>query len=269
MFACGASLAVSGSLTFWPIHQWYDFYIPILLYSIGYLIGLSLVWSFVWAIGRFGVNEKKEYDSVNKFDRWVLIQGMDYIVNHSLVYTSVINRRKMPKHGRFLFVSNHRSMYDSFIINQKFPRQDIAFITKSENMKVPLAHPLMWRLFYLPIDRDDYLQSLEVMKKAMSLTSCGATSIGVFPEGTRSKDGRVGPFHEGVFNMAIKGHLPIVIGSIRNTENIHKRFPFRFTHVYLEIVGVIPYEEIEDKPAKEVSEIVYQLINESLLKKPS
>ncbi|MFA6675596.1 MAG: lysophospholipid acyltransferase family protein [Bacilli bacterium] len=268
MLICGAGLATCGSLSFWPMHNWYDFYIPILLFFGGYFAGLTLIWIFIWLVGT-GVNEKKEYHSISKWVRWWMINGIDYIVDHALIHTTVINRRKMPKKERFLLVCNHTSVFDSLIITQKFGLRDIAFITKKDNMHLPLANKLMWRLCYLPIDREDYLQSLDVMKKATALAHDNVTSIGVFPEGTRSADGHIANFHEGVFNIAIKGKLPIVIVTLKNTYDIHRHLPFRFTHVYLDVVGVIPYEEFEDMPAKKVSDMVHDIMLENLTKQPS
>ena len=44
----GIGLSVAGSLTFWPVHHWWDFYIPIVLFLAGYLVGLfGFVWNFV------------------------------------------------------------------------------------------------------------------------------------------------------------------------------------------------------------------------------
>lgn len=265
MLLCGCGLAISGSLTFWPVQGWIDFYIPLILFIAGYLFGLSITWAFIWCVG-LTIDEKKEYHNINKWIRWLMYIGVDYICMHAMIYTRVINRRKMPKKERFLLVCNHLSVFDPLIIIQKFSFRDIAFIMKKENMHMPLANRLMWRSCCLPIDRDNYLQSLEVMRKATYLAESNITSIGVFPEGTRSKNGQLGEFHEGCFNIAIKGKLSIVITTIRNTDQIHHRFPFRFTNVRYEVVGVIPYEEFQDLPAKKVSDMVYQIMQENLAK---
>ena len=74
----------------------------------------------------------------------------------------------------------------------------------------------------------------------------GIVSIGVYPEGTRSKDCRLLPFHNGVFLIAEKTKAPVVVMALRGTEQIHKRCVFRRTHVYLDVLDVITPGELEE-----------------------
>ena len=91
-----------------------------------------------------------------------------------------------------------------------------------------------------------------------------ATSIAVFPEGTRQNEDKLGEFHEGVFNIAIHSKAPIVVTAIKGTADVHKRWPFRFTKVRYDIIEVIPYEEYEDMPAKALSDRVHKIMEDHL-----
>lgn len=263
---CGAGLAVSGSLTFWPIHNWWDFYIPIVLYMAGWIAGIGVLFLIEWLAGLF-VNQKKEYDHVSKWARFWFLTGIRFITNHAHIWVKIRGRDKVPQHGRFLMVCNHRSKFDNFIISNFYGKLDIAFVTKKSNMKIPVANQLMPGLCYIPIDRDDKLQSLEGFKRAISLINNDISSVCVFPEGTRQTSDAMGPFHEGVFNIAIHSKAPIIVTTMKNTDLVHKRWPWKATVVEYDILSVIPYEEYQDMPAKAISDMVHKMMEDNLNKK--
>ena len=262
---CAAGLAISGSLTFWPVQHGYDFYIPIVLAIAGYAIGIILV--CIWlSFCMLFVDGKKDYDHINKWARFWFLQGLYYINKHSLAIVKIKGKEKLPKNQRFVMVCNHKSKFDSMLISEHFAKYDIAFITKRSNRKIPWGGRFINGMCYLSIDRDDKLQSLSQFKRAVELIKNDVCSIGVFPEGTRHPEPGLGEFHEGCFNIAIKSGAPLVIFTTKNTTAVNKNFPFKFTKVIIEIVGVIPNEEISDKPAKEVSDMVHKIMEENLAK---
>ena len=261
--ACAIGLALGGSLGFWPVRSGLDFYIPIVLFIAGYIGGIIIVWITFDIIGRV-LSLNKEPKKISKLARFVLTDGMRYIVNHSMTRVVINGKNKLPKNERFLFVQNHTSRFDPMIVNGFLPKYDIAFITKPGNYKIPLAKRLMPHLFYQAIVREDPIQSLGVMKRSIDLISNNVTSIGVYPEGTRHGDSVLGEFHEGVFNICLKAKCPLVVSTVKNANKIHKNFPFKITKVIFDIIDVIPYETMEDKPAKQLSDEVHQMMQENL-----
>lgn len=263
IFLIATALAVAGSFTFWPLTEWWQFYQPIILFIGGYLGGIILWWIFIDLTGRImSLFEKPK--KVNKFARFLLCQGMRYIDDLAGIRVKITGKDKLPKGQRFLLVQNHASKFDPMIINGYFEKYDVAFITKPSNMKIPLAKNFMPRLFYQPIDRDDPIQSLGVMRNSIELIQNNVTSIGVYPEGTRHQDGQVGEFHEGVFNICLKAKCPLVVVTTSNTDKIHKRWPLRTTKVALNIIKVYTYEEIEGKTALALSNEVKELMLKDL-----
>ena len=264
--SCGLALAISGSLTFWPVTHWWDFYIPIVLFIAGYVVSLfGIVWVSIDIAGRFiALGQKKRDGKVSHVARWIFMQGLHYINMHSLIRYRLRGLNKIPRREKFLLVCNHRSKYDSFLISDYLGKYDIGFMTKKSNMKIPLGPRLMSAMDYLPVDREDKMQSLEMMKKGVSYLQRGQSSIGIFPEGTRQTEDIIGPFHEGVFNVALHAHAPIVVMTTWGGEKIKKNWPWRFTTVKQDILCTIPYEEIADKPAKEVSDMVRDMMIEHL-----
>ena len=253
------ALAITGSLTFWPVKSGIDFYIPIVLFIVGYIAMLLLWWIFIDIVGRIRYF-RKDRSKVCKVARFLLVTALRYVDNHALARVKIINKNLMPKGERFLFIQNHTSRFDPMITNAYFGKYDIGFITKPSNFKIPLAKRLMPHLFYQAIDREDRMQSLNVMKNSIELIENNVTSIGVYPEGTRHKDAVLGEFHEGVFNICIKAKCPLVVTVIKNANMVHKNFPFKCTKVTVEIVEVIPYAQMEGKTAKALSDEVRELM---------
>ena len=65
-------------------------------------------------------------------------------------------------------------------------------------------------------------------------------SIGVYPEGTRSKAKEMVPFHNAIFKIAQKAKVPLVVASVTGTEKIGHNMPWRHTDVYLNFCACIP-----------------------------
>ena len=239
------------------------FFVPIVLFIAGYLATVIFWWVFIDVYGRI-ISLKKGNHKVNKITRFLLCDAMLYIDTMAGVKMHITNKNLVPVKERFLFVQNHTSRFDPMVVNAYFRKYDIAFITKPSNYKIPLAKRLMPKLFYQAIVREDPIQSLGVMKNSIDLISNNVTSIGVYPEGTRHKNGELGDFHEGVFNICLKAKCPLVVCTTVNTNMVAKNFPFKRTHVYLDIIKVIPYEQMEGKTAKSLSDEVIELMQTNL-----
>ncbi len=262
-FLIGLATGFLGIFLFWPMHNWYEFYRFFILFFAGYIGAIALWWIFIDLYGRIlSLFEKPK--KVNKFARFIMCDAMKYICDLSGVRIKVTNRDRLPKGQRFLLVQNHASKFDPMVVNGTFRKKDIAFITKPSNMKIPLAKHLMPRLFYQPIDREDPIQSLGVMRNSIELITNNVTSIGVYPEGTRHQDGQLGDFHEGVFNIALKAKCPLVVVTTTNTDKIHKNGPFKWTHVVLNITKTYAPDEFEGKTALALSEEVKELMKKDL-----
>lgn len=246
-----------------PIGHGYHYFAPLLLLIAGYIIGMIIMWCVLFLFGLPFKGDKK-YDKPSKWANFWLSHSIGYINNHAGIKLNVISHAALPKE-RFLLVCNHRSKFDPMIISQKYGNREIAFISKPTNFKIPIGHRFMWGACYLPIDRYDKLKSLETMKRATEYIKNDATSIGVFPEGTRSETNRLGPFHEGVFSIATSAKCPIVVCSFMGTEKIHSNFPKRRTKVTLQILEVLYPSDYEGMIVKQISDHCYETIKKSLI----
>ena len=171
---------------------------------------------------------------------------------------------KIPAEGRFLVVSNHRSSYDPICAVWALRAWDIGFITKPENHRIPIAGPLIFRANYLPIDRENPRNAMKTINAAAALIQNDVVSIGVYPEGTRGHGEELLPFHNGVFKIAQKANVPIVVLSTRGADGIHKSFPKKHTDVYLDVCAVIDAEEVAASSTAALSQKVRSILEDSL-----
>ena len=166
--------------------------------------------------------------------------------------------------GRFLLISNHLSCFDPIICIDKFRAYEIAFISKPENFKIPLVGRFIQSCNFLPIDRDNARNAMRTINTAVDLIKNDVCSIGIYPEGTRSKDGSLGEFHDGVLRIATKAKVPIAVITVRGTEKIAHNFPLRATDVSMKIERIITPEEYESMDYHEIADMARGIMLDSL-----
>ena len=89
-------------------------------------------------------------------------------------------------------------------------------------------------------------------------------SIGIYPEGHRSKTGELLPFHNGSFKIAEKAKCPVVVAATSGSENIMKNFPLRKTEVKISVLEVIDTERVTEMKTAEMSPYVRSMIGDFL-----
>jgi 1-acyl-sn-glycerol-3-phosphate acyltransferase len=122
-----------------------------------------------------------------------------------------------PKVPR-IYMTNHQSYFDIFALLAYVPVH-FKFVLKKELMRIPLFGLAMRKAGYIGVDRDYPKEAILSMRKAGEKLKSGASLV-VFPEGTRSVDGRLLPFKRGAFNLAIKSGCDIVPLAICNSHLI-------------------------------------------------
>lgn len=114
--------------------------------------------------------------------------------------------------GACIFAANHTSYIDPLAFVPNIPRR-VAIPLKKEIFRIPILSYGMRLAKFVPVDRASRKASTESLKLALRYLSEGY-SMAVYPEGTRSPDGRMLPFKGGAFVMAIQAGLPMVPVSI-------------------------------------------------------
>jgi 1-acyl-sn-glycerol-3-phosphate acyltransferase len=144
----------------------------------------------------------------------------------------------------YIFVSNHQSIYDIPIIFWNLPWQ-LRIIAKASLGSFPFLGWHLSRTGHLLVDRRRP-DPLGILKRWKGLVSRGLSLI-VFPEGTRSADGRVGRFKGGSFLLAIQAGLPIVPISVSGSRHVMQKNRLMTCpgHVRLVVHDPVPTDGLE------------------------
>lgn len=119
----------------------------------------------------------------------------------------------------YVLASNHQSIYDIPILFASLPLQ-LRIVAKASLGWIPFLGWHLRRTGHLLVDRRN--PGADIVQKMRRLTS-EAHSLIVFPEGTRSADGRVGRFKKGSFLVAIDAGLPVVPVSVAGSRHVMKK----------------------------------------------
>ncbi len=128
---------------------------------------------------------------------------------------------ELERRRGYIFLGNHQSMFDIPLVIATMPVQ-LRFAAKKSLFRIPVFGWAIRAGGLIPVDREDRKQARRTFAAAGERLARG-TSVLLFPEGTRSLDGRIGPFERGGFLLAIKTGRPIVPVGIQGTLAIQRR----------------------------------------------
>lgn len=134
------------------------------------------------------------------------------------MFVHVSGRENIQKGRSYVIISNHQSLYDIFLI-YGWLGIDIKWIMKKELAKIPGIGFGSKKVGHIFLDRSNPRTALETLNEAKRKLVNG-TSVVIFPEGTRSKTGAIGPFKKGAFKLALDLELPILPITIKGTRDI-------------------------------------------------
>ncbi|SFM98147.1 lysophospholipid acyltransferase family protein [Thermodesulforhabdus norvegica] len=134
------------------------------------------------------------------------------------VRTIVRGREKIDTSRPYVYMPNHQSWFDIFVLLAHIPGQ-FRWLAKEELYRIPILGPAMRRIGYIPIDRSNRAKAIRSLEKAAEKIKEG-TSVVIFPEGTRSPNGILLPFKKGGFMLAIQSGQPIVPISISGSYHV-------------------------------------------------
>ena len=176
----------------------------------------------------------------------------------------VVGREKVRRGATYVMVANHQSLLDILVLFRLFVH--FKWVSKIENFRVPFIGWNMRLNQYIELKRGDK-QSIGEMMSAASRTLDDGSSIMMFPEGTRSADGRLKAFKHGAFTLAQASGcaiLPIVLEGTAHA--LPKRgFVLQGRHpISIRVLDEIPHEAIRDRPVEDVTREVHELFAKEL-----
>lgn len=224
------------------------------------LAAFLVLWAFSAAVD---TNKPQERDS--KLYRRVVMLYIEALIPLAGLKMEVAGLEKLPQAKRIMLVCNHQNEADPGILMHYFKRYEPSFVAKKEVEEMFLMGKLMHKLVCQPINRENDREALKSILKCIRLLKADEVSIGAFPEGGIFDKDKLHPFRCGVFKIAQKAKVPIVVCTLKGTSDLfHNMKRLKRTPVRLHLVGVISAEEAAAANTVELGDRVYRMMLEDL-----
>ena len=186
-----------------------------------------------------------------------------------LVGAKIINPdlEKLNSSKPAIFVSNHASALDVFIGMALCPYGGCG-VGKKEILKIPFFGLAYWLAGHLLIDRGNNAKAVASMKKLSDFVKAKGLSIWIWPEGTRSLDGKLIPFKKGFVHLALATGLPVVPVIVHGAHKVWpaKTMQFYPGEVKIEVLDPIKTDDWSKETVDEHVEEVKGLMAKALMR---
>jgi 1-acyl-sn-glycerol-3-phosphate acyltransferase len=181
----------------------------------------------------------------------------------SRVHVNITGLEHIPAGRSCILMANHQSNFDIPVLLGRLPVQ-FRWLAKEELFKIPIFGRGMRGCGYISIDRTNRKLAFESLKEAARKIREGV-SVMIFPEGTRSMDGKIRPFKKGGFVLSVDAGVPIVPIIIHGTRAIMPkgRLMIRSQDVRMEVLAPINTSAYTRKTKDELMEKVRTAICET------
>ncbi len=236
----------------------------IILLIIGFAAGLVILHILAAGVISLFINKEKKVDSLNNGTRKFALVTLDLALRVMGAKVTVKGKEKLPKEP-FLMVCNHRSLFDAVAAVVHFGKQNLAFVSKKENLKIPFIGQYMVKLGCLFLDREDTRAAIKTINSAADMISTGMASVAICPEGTRNRtEELLLPFHAGSFKIAQKAKCPVVVMSVWGTEHLKKRMFFKRTEICIDVINVVSADKVQELRSNELADLTRDIMLSNL-----
>lgn len=211
-----------------------------------------------WILGKINMNVR------TKTSYFIVHIAFKIVLFISGTHIKISGLENIPKDTPVLYVGNHNSYFD-IVISGSIIKYPTGYVAKKEMLNFPFLRIWMHFINCVFIDRDNPRQGLKTILKGIDNIKSG-TSMFIFPEGTRSKDGKMAEFKEGSMKMAQKSGCPIIPVAFTNTSSIfEKQFPkIKSSNVTIEFGKPINTSELPREKQKVLASICKEEIQKML-----
>lgn len=165
-----------------------------------------------YVIGLFSMKARNSYMKVVMM---VVLSTLGFLSGAKVTF---IGMEKIPKDRAVLYVANHQSYFDVILTITKLPGP-LCFVAKNSFKRIPIFAQGLALYNTLFIDRDNVKNALGTILEAIERVRSGM-SVFIFPEGRRTRDGKMDEFKEGSMKIATKSGCPIIPVAITNTSEL-------------------------------------------------
>lgn len=245
-------------LSFPTISLW--FLLPIF---VGAFVGAIVLYLLFLLVASFFLPRKKPIKKPNEFCRFMIWMTMDWLMRLFRVRVTLKGREKLPAEP-CVIVSNHRSDFDPMTMLAILRERKLVYISKESNFKIPIVGGFIYHAGFLAIDRNNARRALRTLSGAAEMMTRIGVDVGIYPEGTRSRTGKMLRFKSGAFVLAQSANAPVVVLSTKGTEQISKRVFFRRTKVEMEVLEVIDAARVQSMSTDELCTYTHDLIEHAV-----
>jgi len=173
--------------------------ISLFFYSLGFSTLLFL--GSVYVIATFLISPR--------YMQWYIRIGCRVVLMSFGQILLVRGKTPNPKQGPYLYLPNHESIFDMFMMGATVP-EFFSIIAADYHFRIPLWRWIAKRYGAIPIKRSDLAQAIQSLDNAKQIISEFKRSLVIFFEGTRTKTGKLQPFKKGPFHLAKSARIDIV-----------------------------------------------------------
>ncbi|MGM9680670.1 MAG: lysophospholipid acyltransferase family protein [Eubacteriales bacterium] len=231
-------------------------------------LGQFFLWATVCVIASLFVDTRKENTKDSRFFRFYAYCIVD-ILQCVLHYRVNLSGFDQIPDGNFLLISNHRSAFDPIIQLGAFRKYNLGFVSKKENISIPVFGKIMHRCSAVSLDRENPRQATKAILQAAGIIRSGRAAMCIYPEGTRNRGEGLLPLKPGAFKIAQKAECPIVVAVIQNSELIRKNAPLRKTEVCLRVLDVLPADFVREQSTAQLDKIAENIMLSALTSQKS
>ena len=229
-----------------------------------FLLLAALLFAFVLYLCK-RVDQSVPQEDDSKFYRIVA----NLIVRSALPFLRIrvkhSGTEKVPTDGRFLLVCNHCNDSDPIILLYCLHKSQLAFISKRENSTMFVIGPMMHKILCQLINRENDREALKTILNCIKILDEDKASVAVFPEGGIRGGHVLHPLRNGVFKIAQRAKVPVVVCTLRDTHTVLKKaLKLQPSQVELRLVGVIGVDQIAGKTAVQIGDMVYKMMADDL-----
>jgi 1-acyl-sn-glycerol-3-phosphate acyltransferase len=171
---------------------------------------------------------------------WIIRTWARLVIWICGIRIDVRGAENIPSEGSFLVMSTHKSHLDIPVLIREIPRQ-FRIVAKKSLFKIPVFGWAMTIAGYINVDRDDRQQAFASLDKAADEVREGMPLL-IFPEGTRSPDGSLGPFKKGGFVLGTKAKMPLIPVLVDGTYDILPKTTWRISPGRVRVVFGAPID---------------------------
>ena len=235
------------------------------LMAVGFvLVGVLLVFLYVLILCK-RVNMDTEEDGDDSYYRHVAELLVESVVPMVRISVTSKGLNQVPQVGRFMLVCNHVSNLDPAPILHALPGRQLAFVAKKEVRDMFVVGPMLKKIQGQFINRENDREALKTIINCIRILKEDKGSIAVFPEGGIHEDLKFHRFRPGVFKIAQKAQVPIVVCTLKNTRDlIPNLLHLKRSDVQFSVLAVIEPEEFAGVTTTELADRVYQMMAEDL-----